>query len=110
MSFIVKRSFSPEYAGLIKRPRISYKVSEYVFSFINENLWVPNRILQSDKYSYEFTFHFSFSIPKRQFPYTSPFATSTRLYFSQRGFRTFKKVNKWVTVIVIADDIDQDMD
>jgi len=107
MSFIIKRSFSPEYASLIKRPRVSHKVSEYVFDFINENLLKPNRVLQSDKYIYEFTFLFSFSIPKRQFPYTSPFATDTRLYFSQRGFRTFEKVHKWVTVIVIADDIDQ---
>ena len=107
MSFIIKRSFSPEYASLIKRPRVSHKVSEYVFDFINENLLTPNRILQSDKYIYEFTFLFSFSIPKRQFPYTSPFATNTRLYFSQRGFRTFEKVHKWVTVVVIADDIDQ---
>jgi len=107
MSFIIKRSFSPEYASLIKRPRVSHKVSEYVFDFINRNLLKPNRILQSDKYIYEFTFLFSFSIPKRQFPYTSPFATDTRLYFSQRGFRTFEKVHKWVTVVVIADDIDQ---
>jgi len=107
MSFIIKRSFSPEYASLIKRPRVSHKVSEYVFDLINENLLKPKRILQSDKYIYEFTFLFSFSIPKRQFPYTSPFATDTRLYFSQRGFRTFEKVHKWVTVVVIADDIDQ---
>lgn len=107
MSFIIKRSFSPEYASLIKRPRVSHKVSEYVFDFINENLLRPNKVLQSDKYVYEFTFHFSFSIPKRQFPYTSPFATDKRLYFSQRGFKTFEKINKWVTVIVLADDIDQ---
>lgn len=107
MSFVIKRSFSLEYAALIKRPRVSHKVSEYVFDFINEHLLKPNRILQSDRYIYEFTFFFSFSIPKRQFPYTSPFATGTRLYFSQRGFKTFEKVNKWATMVVIADDIDQ---
>lgn len=107
MSFVIKRSFSPEYASLIKRPRVSYKVSEYVFDFVNENLLKPNRILQSDKYIYEFTFLFSFSIPQREFPYISPFATNKRLYFSQRGFKTFMKVHKWATMIVISDDIDQ---
>lgn len=89
------------------RPRVSHKVSEYVFDFINENLLKQNKVLQSDKYIYELTFSFSFRIPKREFPYTSPFATDTRLYFSQRGFRSFQKIEKWATMAVIADDIDQ---
>jgi len=107
MSFIIQRSFSPDYKSLLTRPRVSHKVSEYVFDFINENLLKPSKVLQSDKYVYKLTFSFSFSIPKRTFPYTSPFATDTRLYFSQRGFRTFEKVEKWATMMVIADDIDQ---
>jgi len=107
MSFKIQRSFSPEYASLLRRPRVSHKISEYICDLVNESILKPNKVLQSDKYIYEFTFHFTFSIPKRQFPYTSPFATETRLYFSQRGFRTFEKVNKWVTVIVLADDIDE---
>ena len=89
------------------RPRVSHKVSEYVFDFINENLLKPSKVLQSDKYIYEFTFSFSFSIPKRKFPYTSPFATDTKLYFSQKSFRTVDKIEKWATMMVIADDIDQ---
>src|SRR5690606_5303154 len=107
MSFIIQRSFNPDYKSLLTRPRVSHKVSEYVFDFINENLLKPSKVLQSDKYVYKLTFSFSFSIPKRTFPYTSPFATGTRLYFSQRGFRTFEKVEKWATMMVIADDIDQ---
>lgn len=107
MSFIILRSFSPDYKSLLTRPRVSHKVSEYVFDFINDNLLKPSKVLQSDKYVYKLTFSFSFSIPKRKFPYTSPFATDTRLYFSQRGFRTFEKVEKWATMMVIADDIDQ---
>lgn len=107
MSFIIQRSFSPDYKSLLARPRASHKVSEYVFNFINDNLLKPSKVLQSDKYVYKFTFSFSFSVPKRKFPYTSPFATGTRLYFSQKGFRTFEKVEKWATMMVIADDIDQ---
>lgn len=107
MSFRIKRSFSPDYKSLLTRPRISHKVSEYVFEFINQNLLKPNNVLQGDKYIYAFTFSFSFSVPKRKFPYTSPFATDTRLYFSPKGFRTFEKLKKWATLAVIADDIDQ---
>ena len=107
MAFRIKRSFSPEYKSLLSRPRISHKVSEYVFDFINQNLLKPNNVLQSDKYIYEFTFSFSFSIPKRKFPYTSPFATDSRLYFSPKGFQTFEKHEKWATLVVIADNIDE---
>lgn len=107
MSFRIKRSFSPDYKSLLTRPRVSHKVSEYVFDFINDNLLKPGKVLQSDKYVYEFTCSFSFAIPERKFPYTSPFATNTRLFFSQSGFRTVDKIEKWLTMTVIADDIDQ---
>ena len=107
MSFIIKRSVNPDYKSLLTRPRVSHKVSEYVFDFINENFLRPQKVLQSDKYIYEFTFSFSFSIPKRKFPYTSPFATDTRLFFSQKGFRTVDKIEKWATMMILADDIDQ---
>ena len=110
MSFIIQRSFSPNYKSLLTRPRVSHKVSEYVFDFINECLLKPSKVLQSDQYVYKLTFSFSFSIPKRTFPYTSPFATDTRLYFSQKGFRTVDKIEKWATMMVIADDIDQRME
>jgi len=110
MSFIIKRSWGVNYKSLLARPRVSHNVSEYVFDFLNENLLKPNNILQSDKYVYEFTLSFSPSIPKNRkfpFPYTSPFATETRLFFGQKGFRTFEKIQKWATLSVIADDIDQ---
>lgn len=110
MSFVIKRSFNPDYKSLVARPRISHHVSDYVFDLINVNLLKPNKVLQSDQYTYEFTFSFSHLIPRNRkfpFPYTSPFANETRLYFSQKGFRTFNRVEKWATMTVIADDIDQ---
>jgi hypothetical protein len=110
MSFIIKRSWGVNYKNLLTRPRVSHKVSEYVFDFINENLLKPSKVLQSDKYVYEFTLSFSSSIPKNRkfpFPYTSPFATETRLFFGQKGFRPFEKTEKWATLSVLADDIDQ---
>jgi len=110
MPFRIKRSWGVNYKNLLTRPRISHKVSEYVFEFVNENLLQPSKVLQSEKYVYVFTLSFSSSIPKNRkfpFPYTSPFATKTRLFFGQNGFRTFEKVEKWATLSVLADDIDQ---
>jgi hypothetical protein len=110
MPVIIQRSFGVNYKSLLTRPRISYKVSEYVFEFINEQILKPNKVLQSDKYIYKLTLSFSFEIPKNRkfpFPYTSPFSAKTRLYFPQNGYRTFEKVEKWATLGVIADDIDE---
>ena len=110
MPFTIERSWGINHKSLLTRPRISHKVSEYVFEFLNENLLKPNKVLQSDKYVYVFTLSFSSSIPKNRkfpFPYTSPFATETRLFFGQQGFRTVEKIEKWATLSVLADDIDQ---
>ena len=110
MSFIIKRSWGVNYSSLLARPRTSHKISEYVFDFINEKILKPNKVLQTDKFIYIFTLSFSPEIPKNRkfpFPYTSPFATKTRLFFGQKGFRTFEKVEKWATLSVIADDIDE---
>lgn len=110
MPFVIKRSWGVYYKSLLARPRISCKVSEYVFDFLNENLLKPNKVLQNGKYVYVFTLSFSPSIPKNRkspFPYISPFATETRLFFGQRGFEPHEKVEKWATLSVIADDIDQ---
>jgi hypothetical protein len=110
MPFTIKRSWGVNYKSLLARPRISRKVSEYVFDFLNENLLKPNKVLQSDKYVYVFTLSFSTSIPKNRkfpFPYTSPYATETRLFFGQKGFRAFERIEKWATLSVLADDIDQ---
>jgi len=110
MAVVITRSFGVNYKSLLSRPRVSHKVSEYVFDFINENLLKPNKVLQSDKYVYILTLTFSFEIPKTRkfpFPYTSPFATPARLYFPQNGYRTFEKVEKWATLAVMADDIDE---
>lgn len=94
--------------GLLQRPRVSHKISEYVFSFIDENILKPNRILQSDKRIYWFTLSFSFSIPKpNRILYTSPFSTKTRLYVPHKGFRTVEG-KKWAFLSVTADDISQE--
>ena len=42
------------------RPRVSHKVSEYVFDFINNNLLKPSNVLQSGNYVINLLCHFLF--------------------------------------------------
>jgi hypothetical protein len=47
----------PDLKLLFKRPRIDYKVSEYVFDYINKNVLKPNRIMQTGNYWINFSFN-----------------------------------------------------
>jgi hypothetical protein len=46
----------PSLKLLFKRPRIDYKISEYVFDYINKNILKPNRIMQTGNYWINFSF------------------------------------------------------
>jgi len=108
MAFIIDRIVGQ--ADLLKRPRVSYKISEYIFEFINDQILKPANILQSDKYIYEWTLSFSFKIPvNHKILYKSPYSTGTRLYVPHKGFRTFEKITKNAHLSVVADDINQDI-
>ena len=108
MPFSINRIVGRE--DLLERPRVSYKISEYVFDFINEKILKPANILQSDNYIYEFTLSFDFGIPvNHKVIYKSPYATDKRLFVPQKGFRTFENVTKNAHLTVIADDINQDI-
>jgi hypothetical protein len=43
---------------LYKRPRVDYRISEYVFEFINKNILVPGKIMQTGNYRICFAFGF----------------------------------------------------
>jgi hypothetical protein len=108
MSFSINRIVGLE--DLLKRPRVSYKISEYVLGFIDKELLKPANILQSDKYVYEFTLSFDFGIPRpNKILYKSPYATNKRLYIPQKGFTTFERTTKKVHLTFIGDDIEPDI-
>lgn len=91
---------------LLKRPRVSYKISEYVLSYIDKEILKPAKILQSDRYIYEFTLSFSFGIPKpNKVIYKSPFGTDKKMFIPQKGFRTSGKTTKVAQLLFIGDDI-----
>ncbi|MBC7849624.1 MAG: hypothetical protein H7Y31_07805 [Chitinophagaceae bacterium] len=108
MSFEINRITGLDLESLVTRPRVSHAVSEFVFLYLNENLLVPKRILQSEKYHYRMVLSFSRPIPRpNKILYRSPFATATRLYIPEKGFRTVNRTEKWAFLSVVADDIDQ---
>lgn len=95
---------------LLKRPRVSYKVSEYILGFIDKEILKPLNILQSDKSIYEFTLSFSFEIPRpNKIIYKSPYETETEIYVPQKGFRTFEKTTKNAHLTFIGDCIGPDI-
>lgn len=108
MNFVVNRIVGDD--DLLRRPRVSYRLSEYVVYFIDENILKAHRILQSDKYIYNITFSFSFEIPKEhKIIYKGLYSTDSRLYIPMPGFRVFEKVNKNIFLSVTANDIDQNI-
>jgi hypothetical protein len=108
MPFSINRIASSD--DFLKRPRVSYKISEYVWEVINEKILNPLNILQSDKYIYGFTLSFSFGIPvNHRVLYKSPYATDKRLHVPHKGFRTFEKTTKNAHLTVIADDVNQEI-
>lgn len=108
MQYTISRIVGLENEKLLRRPRVNFRISEYVFSYINKKLLVPNRIIQSDKYNYWFTLDFGYPIPRpNRILYRSPFSTETRLFVSHLGFRTVDKLTKWAYLSVTADDVDE---
>jgi hypothetical protein len=108
MQYKISRIVGLENERLLRRPRVNFRISEYVFSYINEKLLSPNRIMQTDKYNYWFTLDFGYPIPRpNRILYRSPFSTESRLFISHPGFRTIDKLTKWAYLSVTADDIDE---
>jgi hypothetical protein len=59
MAYTIFRIFSREPDELIKRPRVSHKISEYVFEYILSNLLIPHKLLKDDKNDYSITLSFA---------------------------------------------------
>ena len=51
-SFNKPLSTEPDIELLFKRPRVDYRISEYVFQFIDERILKPNKILQKGNYRF----------------------------------------------------------
>ena len=47
----------PDFNLLYKRPRVDYRISEYIFAYINKNILEENKIMQTGNYDLSFSFN-----------------------------------------------------
>ena len=68
---------------LCKRPRVDYRISEYVFEYINKNILIPNNISLAENYNI-FLAMDTYDIKRHRnyFLYVSPYNTNTTKYCS----------------------------
>jgi hypothetical protein len=55
---ITDYDLKPNIEILYKRPRVDYRISEYVFDYINKNILEQNKIMQTGNYKICFSFQF----------------------------------------------------
>jgi hypothetical protein len=72
----------PRLEILYKRPRIDYRISEYIFDYINKNILEPNKIMQTGNYSICLSFAFYHKNEQRYFEDNS-YNTETAKYDSE---------------------------
>jgi hypothetical protein len=65
--------------NLLNRPRISIKVDEYIWSLIEQNIVIPKKIMQSDKYDYNLVVSFDeYNAENHKFSRFSPYNGSLK--------------------------------
>ena len=83
MEIIIDRFWTDENNAelLCKRPRVDYRISEYLFDFINQNILMKKKIMKSGSYSV--TLFMKFLDPeKHKFVFENPYNTDkTRFAF-----------------------------
>lgn len=86
---------------LLSRPRVSAKISEYIVDFINQNLLVPLKIMQSEKFDYSLTLEFDKYLPGvHKINSVSPYTTDTKKFVTPIGFTIVDKTAKWAYLSV----------
>ncbi|MDR1402473.1 MAG: hypothetical protein LBJ60_02055 [Tannerellaceae bacterium] len=68
---------------LYKRPRVDYRISEYIFEYITQNIFIPYNINEIENYNVVLAFD-TYDIKRHRyyFPYKSPYNTDTTKYAS----------------------------
>ena len=108
MAILVSRIHGIKPEELFSRPRVSAKISEYVIEFINTNILVPLKIMQSDKFDYILSLSFDKYIPgKHKINSVSPYTTDQKKFVTPIGFRIVDKNEKWAYLYVSSTDLDQ---
>lgn len=90
-------NLKPDIDYLYKRPRIDFRVSEYIYNFINKELLTPNNIMQKGDYEICLSLQILDS-NKHKFFYNTPYNIETTKFRSSvknrkdKG-RTYKAIS-----------------
>ena len=96
--------------NLLIRPRVSFKISESIFEFVNSRILKPQDIMQSPKFNYTLVFSFHKGVPARlKATQRGLYNSSHRIYLAQKGFTVFDKTQKIAHLSAYGDDIDEKM-
>lgn len=108
MPYLIQRIVPQE--DLFIRPRVSYRVSEIVFEFLNEKVLYPSGIMQSPHYNFNLVLSFNRYRPQRLGSgQNSPYSHEECIYWSQKGFRLYDKVNKIAHLWAYGSQIHENM-
>jgi hypothetical protein len=84
-------------AKMFLRPRIDYRVSEYVWNFINDNLLAPKKVLSKNDLT--FTLHLGKTNKKAKFHYNSEYNTDDKKFHpASQGSKA-----KWISIFCSYD-------
>jgi len=88
---------------VINRPRVSYEVREYVWSYIYINILEPRNLLKSQKYKFSLTVSVKKFDPKIHKYFTdSPYNDDQNKFRPETKFRVFEKTKKIASIGVLS--------
>ena len=96
--------------NILHRPRVSYKISEYVWLYIYKNYLKGLNILTDNKYSYRLNLSFSKYNPDiHKFFFDSQFNTEQNKFWPEKRFNTINKIIKQADIDVVSIYLDENI-
>jgi hypothetical protein len=90
---------------LYKRPRVDYKVSEYVFEYINKNILEPKKIMQTLCYKV----HIFFDLTVEQRHEHSKYYAENSKFGSWRSVPYYRSADKYVYLFCHSTELNEDL-
>lgn len=102
--------FNSNYQALIHRPRVSFKISEYVWKYIYENYLFILRLMPEDKYNYSICLSFNkYNANIHKFMFDSPYNQKKCFFQPSPKFRIENGQTKWAMIGLTAECVDENI-
>lgn len=97
------------YQALIHRPRVSYKISEYVWKYIYENYLFKLKLMSEDKFNYHILLTFAKYNPDiHKFMFKSPYNREKCFFRPSPNFRKVK-ITKCLVIGLTGECVDENI-